>query len=240
MNSLLLEQIDNADLIKDGKVNINAVHRLTPMDIIEFAHQSAELTSAENLSRETELFTNSASLSLGGSAWPCAEIGCRLNKAYQLAQFAAFYSDKVYIHNSLTDHLKHLKSKEYPDERLMQQKLIGDLEVLQTLRPLIESERMVVISPRYCCPHCFVETILKQQNDKRLVKGLEKITLRYNTEPKYSAYLDKGGAWNIRIIGPEDLFEHGYLAYVPLFPCYTAAHKTYLERRGSHLITGTG
>jgi len=222
MNSFLFEQIDNAGLIKHGEVNVDAIFRLTAIDIIEFAQQSAELTSAKDLPRETELFTHSASLSLGGSVWPCAEIECRLNKAHQLAQFASFYSDKIYIHNFLEDHLKHLDSKKYPDEALMQKTLINDLKVLHVLRPLIESGLIVPISTPYHCPHCFVKHVLKQENDKRLVQGLEQLETRYNAEPTYSIYRDEIGAFNLRIIGPEDLLEHGYLAIVQreLQPCF--------------------
>src|SRR5712691_5652954 len=127
MNSLLFEQIDNSDLLVEGAPNFDAVSKMTAFDIIEFASQSRDLTSAVDLPRQSGLLTHSASFSLGGSAWPCSAVDCRLEKARQLAQFAAFYSDKVYIRNFIVDHLRHLESKKYPNEFLMQSNFANDL-----------------------------------------------------------------------------------------------------------------
>ena len=111
MDSLLFEQIENAGLVVDGAPNFEAVSKMTAFDIVEFAAQSRDLTSASLLPQESGLLTHSASFSLGGSAWPCSTLECRLEKSRQLAQFAAFYSDKIYIRNFLVDHLRHLESE---------------------------------------------------------------------------------------------------------------------------------
>lgn len=219
MNSLLFEQIDNAGLIKQGKVDCDAVSKLTSIDIIDFAYESVESTSAEDLPRQTDLFTHSASLSLGGGPWPCGEVMCRLDKVNQLVQFAAFYSDKVYIHNFLQNHLKHLESEEYPDEALMCTKFATDLTLLEALRPLIESELIVPISTLYQCPHCFVEHALKRESDKGLVKALENLARRYKREVAYSIHHHhETGEFDLVMTGPEDLLNHGYQIIVSREP----------------------
>ena len=209
MSSPLFEQIDNAGLIKNGEVNHKAVSKLTAMDIIEFAYQSVKSTSVSDLPSAKDLFAHSASIPLGGGRWPCEELRCRLGRAYQLAQFAAFYSDKVYIHNFIGDHLKHLDSEKYPDEDLMRFNFMTDITILQFLRPFIESELIVPISSDVFCPHCFVESVLKPEGDKRLKQGLRKLAKRYQTELSYSIRLQKNGSFALIIKGPEDLIEHG-------------------------------
>jgi len=218
MSSLLIEQIDNAGLVKNGEVNHEAMSKLTAFDIIEFANQAVELTSVNELPSAKDLFAHSASLSLGGGRWPCAELGCRLDRAYQLAQFAAFYSDKVYVHNFIGNYLRHLDSEEYPDEDRMSFNFMMDISVLQFLRPLIESELIVPISTDIFCPHCFVERVLKQENDKRLVKGLKNLAKRYETELAYSIRVKEPGSFDWIMRGPEDLLEHGYQAMVTTDP----------------------
>ena len=218
MISLLLEQIDNADLIKGGVPNIEAVSKMTAIDIVEFADQSKELTSARDLPQQTGLLTHSASFSLGGSAWPCWEVECRIQKARELAQFAAFYSDKVYIRNFFVDHLQHLESEKYPNEPLMQNTFVNDLAVFQSLRPLIEAGIVIPIVTPHHCPHCFVQEILHQDDDKRLSGALEGLAKRYLQELNYSFYKDQKGLFNVVMEGPDDLLEHSYLAIVTSEP----------------------
>ena len=214
METLLFEQIDNAGLIKDGVPNVEALSKMTAIDIVEFADQSRELTSASNLPQQAGLLTHLASFSLGGSAWPCWEIECRIEKARQLAQFAAFYSDKLYIRNFFVDHLRHLENEKYPNETLMRNTFANDLAVFQFLRPLIETGIVVPIVTPHHCPHCFVREVLHQDNDKRLSAALKSLAKRYSQDLSYSLYKDQNGLFNLVMKGPEDLLEHSYLAIV--------------------------
>ena len=208
MNSLLFEQIDNSGLVKQGKVDSEAISRLTVTDIIDFVQQSVELTDAADLQGEKELFTHSASLSLGGGSWPCAYVECRKRKAEEIAQFAAFYSDRVYIHNFLGDLILHFDRDNPPDESELQFNLMSDLQVLNMLRPLIEAEAIVPITVPNCCPHCFAERVLKQTDDLRVKRGIEYLTNRYRMETTFSLQLDKH-EYILKMKGPEDLIEHG-------------------------------
>lgn len=214
MNHLLFEQIDNAGLLVDGNPNIEAVAKMTAIDIVEFAEQSRELTSAKNLSQQEGFFTHSASLSLGGSSWPCWSPECRIEKARQLAQFAAFYSDRIYVHNFIADHLRHLESEKYPNEAMMQGTFANDLTVLQYLRPLVEAGIVVPITTPHHCPHCFVKEVLHHDTDKRLRSAIGHLAERYAKELTYSLFKDRDGLFNLVMKGPDDLLEHSYLAIV--------------------------
>ena len=55
MSSILIEQIDNAGFVKNNEVNHEAVSKLNPVDIIEFAYQSRELTSVSELSSAKDM-----------------------------------------------------------------------------------------------------------------------------------------------------------------------------------------
>ncbi len=208
MNSLLFEQIDNSGLVKQGKVDSEAISRLTVTDIIDFVQQSVELTDAADLPGEKELFTHSASLSLGGGSWPCANVECRKRKAEEIAQFAAFYSDRVYIHNFLEDILGRLEHDKSPDEAELKTQLDFDLQVLNILRPLIEAEAIIPITTPAYCPRCFAEHILKQSDELRVKKGIEHLTNRYRIETTFLLQLDKH-EYILKMKGPEELIEHG-------------------------------
>ncbi|MBM4153299.1 MAG: hypothetical protein FJ220_07245 [Kiritimatiellaceae bacterium] len=61
---MFVEQIMNADLFSSGKPNMEAIAKMSVADIRNFAEQSAELTSAKNLPRESSTFAHCASMSL--------------------------------------------------------------------------------------------------------------------------------------------------------------------------------
>jgi len=209
MNSLLFEQIDNSGLVKHGKVDREAISKLTVTDIIDFVQQSLDLTDTTDLQGDKELFTHSASLSLGGGPWPCFHFECRKRKAEELAQFAAFYSDRVYICNFLADILSCLEHAKSPDEFQLKTHLESHLVVLNTLRPLIEAEAIVPIKIPNYCPHCFAEHILKQSDELRVKKGIEHLANRYRKETTFTLKKLCEHRYTLEMTGPEELIEHG-------------------------------
>lgn len=146
--NILFELLRNTGFIKDDEVDIDRVARATPTEIIDLSTESAELTSAEHMPRNRSAFAHSASLSLGGGGEPCMELKCRTKRVNELIQFAALYSDKIYIHNFLSNFAAH--KQDAPDEAgisHMRKVLANDLQVLSQLRPLIEAGRIVPITP---------------------------------------------------------------------------------------------
>ena|SRR5215212_4326598 len=111
--NILFELLENAEYIKGNAVNLDRIQRATLTEIIDLGNESAELTSAKQIPRSQSAFAHSASLSLGGGRDPCGELECRIKNIEDLSQFAAFYSDKVYVHNILSTRtgLFHAKVK---------------------------------------------------------------------------------------------------------------------------------
>lgn len=223
----LFEQIDNSNLVKDGEVNPNVVDSMSVIDILDFAEQSKEITIYQDSRLPKDLFTHAASESMSAAAWPCESPRCRLTKALNLAQYAAFYSDKVYIQNFVANHLKHLESEKYPNESVMKNRFFTDLVVLQALRPIIEAGIIVPVSFDNCCTSCFIKEVLKKESDESLKHSLSALAIRYAAELTYTVYCDDQGLYNLRMTGPEELLEHGYLANLSQnpFPCITHDRK---------------
>ncbi|UCB56676.1 MAG: hypothetical protein JSV30_05580 [Candidatus Omnitrophota bacterium] len=208
MKNLLFEQIDKSKFMRNGKLNLFQIEHASPIDIIDFSKQSLELTSVKKLPREESVFSHSASFSLGGSRWPCVVFDCRMAYVKQLAQFAAFYSDKVYIRNFLADHVEHSNKKNLSDVRKFQKDFAEDLLILNYLRPLIKAEKIVPITAPYFCTHCLAKHSLGQKDDRRLKKALTKLIDRFNNQIKASVRMEKG-LYVVDAHGPEILLEHG-------------------------------
>ena len=101
MAHILTELLENSGFIRAGKIVVDRVARAKRSELIDVAVQSGELTSASNVSSVEAIFSHTASLSLSGDPLPCMGISCRVRRATELAQFSAFYSDRVFINNGL-------------------------------------------------------------------------------------------------------------------------------------------
>ena len=151
----LFELLKNVDLIAGSRINERRVLRLSAGQLSDIGAQAAMVTQAEALTSETGSMTHSATLSIGGGTEPCANLSCRIRHVDQLIQFAAFYSDKVYIHNFLGNHEHQPHSGYIPSLEERRYTLLDDLCVLLRLRPLIEAGLIVpVTSTDEVCPQC--------------------------------------------------------------------------------------
>ena len=212
MTALIIEQLENADLISGNSVNSEKIHSLNLFEILDIAAESVELTTIDENKNDHTGFSHSASLSLGGSSYPCSSLKCRLDKVKHLAQFAALYSDRIYIHNFFADHLKHLDRETPPNEELLRKRFATDVAMYGFLRPLITAGYITPVTPPRYCSHCFAEHILGHDDDKNLHRVFEGLTDRYSDS--ITATLDwHPGKYNVRIRGPESLIEHGYAGY---------------------------
>src|ERR1700694_74648 len=98
----LFELLENADLINGPQIDERHVLQLSADQVSDIGAQAAIVTRAESITYDAGSLTHSATLSLGGGTQPCVSVGCRIRHVDNLVQFAAFYSDKVYIHNFLS------------------------------------------------------------------------------------------------------------------------------------------
>lgn len=210
MSHILFEKLEKAGFMRGMTLKRSAIEHASPVEILDFAEESCALTSAKNLSQDNSVLAHSGSLSVGCSRWPCAALDCRLTRAERLVQFAALYSDRVYIRNFFSDYVEHLDDKHLPDESKLRAQFAEDLEILAYLRPLIESKKVLPItSPNYCL-HCLAKHSLGLEDDKQLKKAFRLLEHRMENEIDASLSILKGKIYCIMVKGPEDLLYHGF------------------------------
>ena len=209
-NLLFLEQLNNSGLIKDDRPNLPALASFSPSEIIEFSRQALELTSPERCPQETGSFSHSASLSLSGHRTPCSKLDCRLNEVNRLTQFAALYSDRVFINNFMCDYLRHShEDLPPPDQSVIKRDFAEDIAVVSSLIPFIREGIIVPIAPPSHCPRCLTAQVsLDKSDQKRLDNALVRLTRRYSQDT--TATLTRlGDKYGVRVTGPESLLDHG-------------------------------
>jgi hypothetical protein len=233
MKHILFERLDKAGFLKRKSVNYDAIAHASPFEILDFATKPCEVLSSKNLSRDNSVLANAASISLGCGRWPCNSLSCRLKRAEQLAQFAALYSDQVYIRYPLSDYIKHIESKHLPDESVIKTNFAEDLVLLNYLRPLIESKKILPITPPHVCLDCLAKHSLGLKDDKQLNKAFNSLEQRMENEIDTSLSLKPNKIYYLRADGPEDLLEHGFsgtysnkpFSFFKKMPCILARIK---------------
>lgn len=212
MNHPLFDMLENADLVQNNQLNLDKIQSMPSKEIFDLATQSTILTSGQDLPREKTIFAQSASLSLGGGSWPCRNVDCRLKNVTQLAQLAALYSDRIYIRNYLANYVSHPELNSYIQEDDLRSDFADDLTVILYLRPLIESGKIIPLTPPKYCVHCLTTHSFGPDADGRFDLAYKELLARYNKE--ISAILSfESGQYHIEVSGPDDLLEHGALHY---------------------------
>jgi len=100
------------------------------------------------MAREKSIFSFSASLSMGGGNYPCENLNCRFENVKKTAQFAALYSDRVYINYYANDYNHFEATKEPVVIDAMKSRMFNDLKLLCYLRPLIEGGKIILFRLR--------------------------------------------------------------------------------------------
>lgn len=205
----LFDLLENAGLISGSRIDEGHVLRLSANQLSNIGAEAAVLTQAEAITYEAGNMTHSATLSMGGGAQPCSYVGCRIRHVDSLIQFAAFYSDRVYIHNFLSDHEDHPHSGYLPSLEERRYILLEDLQVLSRLRPLIEAGLVVpVTNTRAVCPQCVALEAFGPNADKRLIRERNQLAKRFLREMTI-ALCYRDGKWSFDCKAPEELLEHG-------------------------------
>lgn len=211
---IILEQFDNAGFLRRGRAVKSAIQAASLSDILDFSQQSCELTTAKDLSRDPAIFSQSASLSLGGSRWPCSNFDCRLERAQQLAQYAALYGDRIYVRNFFADHVEHLDPDTPPDEDSLRRRFGEDIRLLAYLRPLIKAGRILLITPPNYCLHCLSKHSLGLADERPLKKAMRSLASEIERNITAQVYRIGNGPYVIAAEGPEDLLDHGNACYM--------------------------
>ena len=205
---MIFELLDNLNLTRGRIVNSRAVMKLSATQLDDLGHAAEEISRAEEMSPEESVFSHSATLSLGGAPEPCANLPCRLRRVDQLIQFAAFYSDRVFIHNLLINH----NHSEFESSRSLQDRrydLLDDLHILTRIRPLIEAGYIVpVAATGEVCNQCVALGAFGTDADRRFLKERKRLAREFAQSMSITlAYED--GEWVINCDAPESLMEHG-------------------------------
>ena len=213
MDNILFELMENKGFIKNQKVNADAIFHASLIELVDFIEESREVTSLETIQPHQSIFVHSASASLGGGRSPCMFIDCRLKNIAKLAQFAAFYSDQVYIKNILTDHSPHENQRLLDTDDSLRRKIYDDLIILHELRPLIESGLIRPVSTPNYCSHRLIKHGLGDDADRRFTnehKRLSKLFL----EQASIELANRREYFGVRFQGSEELIEHGSMLSV--------------------------
>lgn len=230
METPLRDLFENPGLMVDGKPVFKSIQKASLRQIADLCRQSGDISSCENLQPVPSIFNHTASLPLGGDRYPCESISCRLQKLKELAQFAALYSDKVYVRNFLNDYAdeEHLTKL---DKDLVLDKFQKDLIVFSTLLPLIEAGKVQLITFQKICPHCLSLQSLQQNAGPQYDKASKDLEKRYYSEVDYSLRY-REGALVLEARGPEILVPHGESHYI-------SRDMTQLGIPAAHLIKKT-
>jgi hypothetical protein len=209
MDNPLIVLLENSGLIDKGKPIQKNLRKIKKEDIIKLTEQADEITSFDKIKVEPSLFRHSASTTLGAGSFPCSYIDCRMQKAIELSQFAALYSDKVYIRNFLHDHIRQIEKGTLPIDQVIEA-FRFDITILATLAPLIESGKIELVTYTGFCPHCLTVKALNLSSPKALKQELLKLTNRYYKEAEYILEYEKDiDTFILASKGPESLIPHG-------------------------------
>jgi hypothetical protein len=138
---------------------------------------------------------------------------CRLKRVEQLAQFAALYSDRIYIRNFFTDYVSHTSLSKSADKSEVYKAFADDIRLLLYLSPLIQVGRVIPITPPRYCIHCLLNKSLGVDADKRFDKVFDRLTNRYNKEVNATLKFEHG-FYIVKVEGPESLIEHGSIVFL--------------------------
>ena len=205
----LLELLENAGLVDGSRINERQVMRLSAGRLSDLGAEAAAITKAEDFERESGYLAHSATLSLGGGSQVCVNVECRIRRVDQLAQFAAFYSDRVFIHNFISNHEHEPHSNYVPSLEERRHTLLDDLQVIVRIRPLIETGLIIPVTPTSeVCTGCIALGAFGTDADKRFARERRRLARRFFEEMSVDlAYND--GWWELHCEAPEELIEHG-------------------------------
>jgi hypothetical protein len=207
--SALLELLENSGLVHGDQIDERRVLKLSAGQLSDLGAEAAAVTRPEDVRSAPGSLTHTSTLSLGGGTEPCVNLACRLRHIDQLVPFAALYSDRVYIHNFLSN-LEHEPHSVYiPSLIERRYTLLDDLQVIERIRPLIEAGLIVpVTSTGEVCNQCIARGAFGTDADKRFKRERRRLAQRFFKEMSVSLeYSD--GEWVIHCDAPPDLLEHG-------------------------------
>ena len=214
MKTRIFEQLEEAGLIKRGKLQNNAISNMPYVRVIDLLDNITEIAAKTEITIKSSLHTHCASFGLGGSRDECWGLECRLKAANELARFAALYSDNVIIHNYLADFSPTWGHPPDEDTDEFRQDLFDDFYILLQLRPLIEAGRILVFTPpATTCPYCYAKDLFGAKADHRLRQAVKHLAHDLYKKSTVEFYQTDIG-YESRFTQDTDLFRHQSFIHV--------------------------
>ena len=203
----ILEAPDVADIIS----------KLKTEEILDFAMECYLLTETNSHPEKNEgVFNFSVSSSVSGGITPCSNPLCRINNSYDLASFAALYSERIYIPNPF-EHVHRRSENNFNFDNEEQffnfvNQIIGDVMVLLTFRPLF-NHNIFSINPQMVvtCRDCWNKKRKEQKDiDNKFKESSERIIKKINENVTFK--IDETGS--IVISGTENYIGGEVLRFI--------------------------
>ena len=199
---------ENSGLIVDGKPVLKRIRNLRLTQIADLCQQASDISSYETVRSTPSIYSHTASLPLGGNPYPCHSLECRLNKVNKLAQFAALYSDKVYINNFFHGYEPHSFKEQKKDQIILD--FTDELIIFSYLLPLLEAGKVQLVTFQGICPHCLSLKALDQNAKAEYERASKELQRKYYKELSYSLIYEED-TFKLTAHGPEILLPHGIL-----------------------------
>lgn len=209
---MLYELLENRGVLRKGRPHSELIATVSETELLDIAAQAAEITAVSAAPSAVGAFEHSATMGLGGWPRPCSSLECRLRHVLSLGQFAAFYSDRVYIPNFMMDHFAHRGTR---SEEVLRSRFLDDVTIFSAIRPLVEAGRVVPVTPSETrCPRCFGLYDAPNSEREQINRTERMLAQEYFRHTKMELFL-RGDSFSVRYWGPEELLEHPVIRPLP-------------------------
>lgn len=211
--SSLIEKMKESNFIKNGEVNLDLIHKLPVKKLVKFAEDSIILTSIDQKPENENFFSLSSSLPLSGGREGCCELTCRKNRLRNLSQFAALYSDKIYIKNYMSSYADNFHTTADFDEYEFKSDFADDIVLFNMISPLLRDGIIVPITPpTNYCPHCLAEKFIGKNKGELIDKETKRVSKELFDKITVSVYKEEN-FYHIHVKGLENITFHGEAVY---------------------------
>jgi len=173
----------------------------------KFIEDVKDILLKSNKEQEYTPFSFLASRDISG-AGGCTETTCKIERAENLAKFAALYVDKLYIELISISDSHFLKLAEIKESKF-REVIKNDLLLIDKYRILINNEIVNILKPYHFCKQCLEEALRAIENEM-YIKELEnyylnKVKIKVSYHPELKKILNE---YIYEISNVDDIFGH--------------------------------
>ncbi len=210
-----LHPLQRLDIVGRNSIEERVLANIPLAKILDALSEIAESTSELSTARPSVELSHCASIPMTGGPGACAEIGCRIRRADEVARFAALYSDCVYFHNEIADYAPSFGHPPDEDSPEFRRQLADDLIVQLHLEPLVEAGLMAPFStPSVYCTSCFARQSIGDIAGSRVDPTLKLLSERLLDDIAMSISKDEYG-YTFHCSTTTDVFGHPGVIITP-------------------------